>query len=29
MGDVSIYDTDTDKIIFRRRTEEHIETINW
>ena len=25
----TIYDTDNDKIIFRQRTDNHIETINW
>ena len=25
----TIYDTDNDKIIFRRRTDDHVETINW
>lgn len=25
----TVYDTDNDKIIFRRRTDAHVETINW
>lgn len=25
----TIYDTEADKIIFRRRTADHVETINW
>ena len=25
----TVYDTDTDKIIFHRRTDAHVETINW